>query len=242
MVVVLGAVFGLLGPFGTYAMPAPLRLAYWISFGFFGYAIFRPVGIVGDWAARTMGFPRLIGLLIADAVAALPMTLLVAFAIGGMRWRALAAVDLGQLYLQVLLLGLVVNGLMHLLFKRGEQADAEPASGPAAAPVARPAPFLDRLPPAIGRDLVALQMEDHYVRAHTMAGNTLILLRLRDAIAELAPIEGAQPHRSWWIARAHVTGVERNGRSIGLRLANGLVAPVARDQAATLRAQGWFDQ
>ena len=32
--------------------------------------------------------------------------------------------------------------------------------------------FLDRLPPRLGRDLLCLQMEDHYVRAHTARGPT----------------------------------------------------------------------
>ena len=61
-------------------------------------------------------------------------------------------------------------------------------------------------------------MEDHYVRAHTMLGSDLVLLRLRDAIAELDGIEGAQVHRSWWVARDVVEGVEREGRKLRLLL------------------------
>ena len=71
--------------------------------------------------------------------------------------------------------------------------------------------FLDRMPPRVGRELLALQMEDHYVRAHTEHGSALILMSLKEAIAELGDAEGMQVHRSWWVARGAVAdkGLER---------------------------------
>ena len=83
-------------------------------------------------------------------------------------------------------------------------------------------------------------MEDHYVRAHTMLGSDLVLLRLRDALGELDGIEGAQVHRSWWVARDAVEGVERDGRSVRLVLPRGIAAPVARSRMAELTKAGWF--
>jgi DNA-binding LytR/AlgR family response regulator len=88
--------------------------------------------------------------------------------------------------------------------------------------------------------LIALEMEDHYVRAHTMLGSDLILMRMRDAIAELAGVPGMQVHRSWWVAQAAVAAVERDGRNVRLELANGLRAPVSRERVAALREAGWI--
>ncbi|MBU6269648.1 MAG: LytTR family transcriptional regulator DNA-binding domain-containing protein, partial [Sphingomonadales bacterium] len=57
---------------------------------------------------------------------------------------------------------------------------------------------------------------------------------------EMDGVEGARVHRGWWVARAAVSGVERRGRAVWLRLANGLEAPVARNAVADLREQGWL--
>ncbi|MBL7599110.1 LytTR family transcriptional regulator, partial [Escherichia coli] len=46
--------------------------------------------------------------------------------------------------------------------------------------------------------------------------------------------------RSWWVARAAVQGVRREGRNIRLQLIGGIEAPVARAQVPALEAQGWF--
>jgi len=101
-------------------------------------------------------------------------------------------------------------------------------------------PFLDRLPPALGSELLALEMEDHYVRAHTAMGDDLVLMRLRDAMVELDGIEGLQTHRSWWVARSAVEYVRREGRNVKLVLAGGLEAPVSRANVAALKEAGWI--
>jgi hypothetical protein len=53
---------------------------------------------------------------------------------------------------------------------------------------AEPAPrssLFDRLPRHLGRRLVAVEAEDHYVRVHTELGSTLMLARFSDVIQEL---------------------------------------------------------
>jgi DNA-binding LytR/AlgR family response regulator len=116
-----------------------------------------------------------------------------------------------------------------------------PTQTHAAAPDA-PAPrFLARLPPRLaGAELYAVEAEDHYLRLHTSQGQDLILMRLSDAIEELEGLEGAQTHRSWWVARAAVADAERlDGRAV-LTLKDGAEAPVSRGFAKTLRSAGWF--
>ena len=64
-----------------------------------------------------------------------------------------------------------------------------------------PARFPDRLPFKLrGAAIRAVQSEDHYLRIHTDRGSDLILMRLSDALDELEGLEGAQTHRSWWVA------------------------------------------
>lgn len=101
--------------------------------------------------------------------------------------------------------------------------------------------FLDRLPAKLkGAALYAVSAEDHYLRLHTSKGSDLILMRLSDAIAELEGLEGAQTHRSWWVAKDAVEGARREGERVVLRLKGGAEAPVSRPNVRPLREAGWF--
>ncbi|MGV8930115.1 MAG: LytTR family DNA-binding domain-containing protein [Brevundimonas sp.] len=105
----------------------------------------------------------------------------------------------------------------------------------------RPARFLDRLPFKLrGAVIRAVSSEDHYLRIHTDRGSDLILMRLSDALAELEGLEGAQTHRSWWVAKDAVRGVSRGDGRATLTLDGGVEAPVSRRYARALRAAGWY--
>ena len=123
------------------------------------------------------------------------------------------------------------------------RAEAE-APAPAAAPSAPPmggSRFRERLSPRLrGAAIHAVEAEDHYLRVHTDRGSELILMRLADALAELEGVEGAQTHRSWWVAREAVTDVRRADGRATLTLKDGAQAPVSRSFAPALRAAGWF--
>lgn len=96
------------------------------------------------------------------------------------------------------------------------------------------------MPAEIGTDLIALEMEDHYVRAHTALGSELVLMRMRDAVAEMGGLNGMQVHRSWWVARNAVADVKRAGRNVRLILDNGREAPVSRANVQLLKDAGWI--
>jgi DNA-binding LytR/AlgR family response regulator len=134
--------------------------------------------------------------------------------------------------------GLFVEQRLHAV------ADAERARVAAAPESGTPAggapDFFRRMPPALGRDLLALEMEDHYLRIHTALGSDLILLRLRDALAELGPTRGRQVHRSWWVAEGAVKSAERGPRSF-LVLRNGLRVPVSKSFRGQVKEAGWLD-
>ncbi len=123
------------------------------------------------------------------------------------------------------------------------QEELEPDAAQASVSQAAPEPsnpLLDQLPPELGSEVTALEMEDHYVRVHTMLGSHLVLMRLRDAMAHVAELEGRQVHRSWWVARLAVEDVKREGRNVRLILAGGVEAPVSRAQVSELKTAGWI--
>jgi DNA-binding LytR/AlgR family response regulator len=101
--------------------------------------------------------------------------------------------------------------------------------------------FAERLPPKLrGAAIWAVEAEDHYLRLHTSRGQDLILMRLSDAIAELDGIEGAQVHRSWWVARSAIADIARADGRATLTLQDGSEVPVSRTYAKLLREAGWL--
>jgi LytTr DNA-binding domain len=246
LVLVIGLVLGLFGPFGTYEMETAPRLAYWMVFGVAGYAIFRPLIIVSEWVSDALSISPLIGMALALVLAALPMTVLVALLLARFDFQAVLQWDgLGLLYFQVWLIGFLINGFFQLIFReRSTPIIVQPPS-PVSTP---PAPVLqepsvptlsDRLPPGFG-PLLALKGEDHYVRAIGTHRQELLLIRLRDAMAELGSTDGVQVHRSWWVARGAIASSIRQGRALTLMLSNGIEVPVARDKAAQIKEMGWL--
>ncbi len=116
-----------------------------------------------------------------------------------------------------------------------------PVQTHAALPGARPARFPDRLPFKLkGATIRAVSSEDHYLRIHTDRGSDLILMRLSDALTELEGLEGAQTHRSWWVARDAVEDVSRGDGRATLTLEGGIEVPVSRRYAKALRNAGWY--
>lgn len=118
---------------------------------------------------------------------------------------------------------------------------AVPRQTHASADAAEPVKFVERLPLRLRASrLIAVEAEDHYLRVHTDQGSDLILMRLSDAVAELEGLEGAQTHRSWWVAKDAVRAASRgDGRAI-LTLDGGMTAPVSRSYSRALRDAGWF--
>lgn len=119
------------------------------------------------------------------------------------------------------------------LSSKGLEPESEPESEPEAAPAtARAAQaqniLLDQLPENLGRTIMALKAEEHYTRVFTDKGETLILMRFRDALALLDELGGVQTHRSYWVNSAYVEEVLRDGRSSAVRLTTGLEVPVSR--------------
>jgi hypothetical protein len=246
IIVGLGLLLALLGPFGSFEAPLADRLLYWLGLGVGGYLLFRPMMTAASAVSRRLDLPEPATWAAGCLIATLPMSLVVWLITptGGGRVPTLA--ELLPVYGNVAVVAAAVT-LVFWFVSRPEREALRPAPAPSA-PIGStngpehmaPPRFFDRLPPHLGRELLALEMEDHYVRAHTTVGSELVLMRMRDAVAELEGVEGLQIHRSWWVAREAVERAVQDGRNLRLRLRNGLEAPVARNSVPALRAAGWL--
>ena len=68
----------------------------------------------------------------------------------------------------------------------------------------------------------------------------MILMRLADAIRELASLEGMQTHRSWWVAKQGMTELAKGDGRIALKLKSGVEAPVSRTYQKAVKDAGWL--
>jgi hypothetical protein len=222
----------MMGPYGSYDAPLEERIVRSFAYGFSGLLLLWPPMRLALRAGARAGLPDLFVMVAGLTLLAVPVS-----AVTWLVARLFEAdVTSGlQRYFAVLAMVLPL-GVGYLLvdrrLERGEAASATPSTGPAR--------LLARLPAHLGREVLALQAEDHYVRVHTAAGSTLLLMRLADAIAELDGLEGERVHRSWWVARSAVTAGRPEGRRMTLTLANGVEAPVTREAAPRLRRAGWL--
>jgi hypothetical protein len=239
----VGVFLGVIGPFGSFnGGPLEYRLFFWVANLWIGLIVLSLVMRVSMRAASRLGLPVWFALPACAAIGALPLSLAVAL-FEARFWPANHG-RLGPL-LQTYGQTLAITepcafGYYFLLRGRRQAPDQRPTSPLFPAAENSGARFIDRLPARLGRNLLCLQMEDHYVRAHTELGSDLILTPLKTAVAELAEIDGLQVHRSWWVAKSAVVAPMVAGRSYSLRLSNGLEVPVSRASVAKVRALGWL--
>lgn len=246
----IAVVMAVTGPFGTYeTMGLGKRLFYFTITGVLAWAL-----VIGFIVAlrRIEAFnrwPIVARMALAGILAAVPMTAAImivhSWLVWPLPWRAFP-----YIFPQTAFLAVVISILVGLFVERRLHAEADSERARVAESVAAsPAPgvepvapdFFRRVPPALGRDLLALEMEDHYLRIHTALGSDLILLRLRDALAELGPSRGRQVHRSWWVAGDAITSVERNAGRAVLVLRNGLRVPISKTFREQVKEAGWLD-
>ncbi len=232
LTIVAGTLLAILGPFGSYMNGSAMRLlAYWIGAMLLGLVLYGSAyRLAGIWTAP--GSRRWwLGLILTTLIASVPEALATRAAAFQL-WPELVRVHLPLplWFAQTATIGLIATMGIGFVLRR-------PASASIDAPT--PSPSIEPVVTPLGGDVLALQMEDHYVRVHRPAGTELILMPLGRAI-EAMQVSGLRTHRSWWVASHAVEAVEGNARSMRLRLSNGVVAPVARSAVIHLKAAGWF--
>lgn len=240
----VGAFLALSGAFVREDAPLGLRLAYWLpmmGIGALWGGLVASAFFQDDAPAAEMKDAPAYRLWLRCLWAALTMAAPFAGLVWLATWLAFGhQIPLGGLpYLfgSVFVLSLAMTVLNTLVESRRQAMRL--LSAVQAPP--RPVRFLERLPPRLrGADLYAIEAQDHYLRLHTSRGQDLILMRLGDAIDELQGLEGAQVHRSWWVARAAVEDVRRgDGRAV-LTLTGSVEVPVSRTYSRQLRSAGWY--
>lgn len=229
----LGLLLGFAGPFGSYpAYSTATRYAFWLAMTMVGAAAALAAEALLSRAKLRAGAVRLGALALISAV---PMTFVVAWTLSLLQpGRAFTLQQMPLLFACVAVVQLLV--VLATTFARPaaeEFAGTAPEEGPAAFPPA----LLGRLPPEIGSEILSIETEDHYLRVHTARGNTLILMRMADAVALLDSSLGAQVHRRWWVAEAAVVRSRADGQRLLLELIDGRVVPVGRTFAAAARAR-----
>jgi hypothetical protein len=112
---------------------------------------------------------------------------------------------------------------------RPSASDSELAP-PASPGVGLDGGFLAQLPARLGRDVIHLESQQHYLRVVTTRGEHLLLHGLGTAIAELVErgIAGMQIHRSVWVAWAHVDRLDLRACAPAAVLRGGQRLPIGR--------------
>ena len=239
-----------LGPFGTWAsLSASDRLVFWMTSVGVNWLVGLVVFHVTIRAFLARKRSPWAGLVLAGLIAALPGTGTVWMMVAAyLDYRPSSPSSIVGLYAKVLVLHLLIGSLVFHLIERSSRQRAAGVESPPpdrrADPAPSPAPeapLLARLSARSRAELLHLRMQDHYVEVHTTAGSEMLLLRFRDALREVEDVDGLQVHRSHWVARAAVAGVERQrGGRFALRLVNGTKVPVSRSFAPAVKARGWI--
>ncbi len=231
----VAAFLGFIGAFGSETAPFWPRIGFFLFIGL-GCAVLV-VGAV--WSSLATPWlrarPQIRRVTIALVLS--PLTALWVWAAVGFAFLGGPSLSFLPRYLGYSFgMSVVMTALSWAIF--GRRTESRPAAPPAPPPGAK---FLERLPFRLrDAELYAVEAEDHYLRVRTSRGSDLILMRLSDARSELEGIEGAQTHRSWWVAKGGIADVRRtDGRAI-LVLKDGAEAPVSRAHARTLRELGWL--
>jgi hypothetical protein len=229
LVLAVGTFLSILGPYDTHDLGLRWVWFYWTGLMAVGWAAGALAGAVFErwtppWPLWTIYFA-------VSIIVSIPVTAAVV-TIQGLVGPAMPLSAIPVVFLLVWVISAAVTAISWLRRPQKEAETAAPAIGRA---------LLDKLPHKLRRaPLIALVSEDHYLRVYTEAGEAMILMRLGDALAAVETLDGAQTHRSWWVAREAVDKVSRgDGRAV-LTLTNGVEAPVSRTYSKALREAGWY--
>ncbi len=228
--IILGVVLlvALAGPFYTLdSLGLVQRIAYWGLIGIPGALMMWALNVLVGTLCPPHWPGAVVGAL-AGVAGILPLMILTAtgLALVGL---GLPGAGLAGLFPYVAPTAVGISVLVRLLQPNANSRPVATGSAPSTG-------LFARLPPELGRDIIAVQAQDHYVRVSTPRGNHLVLMRMSDAAEDLAGLGGLQLHRSWWVNLRHASGLEKsaNGRA-QLLLRNNIRVPVPRARVSEVR-------
>ena len=222
-----GLIIGLTGPFGTYdALPLLVRIGYWLVVISTTFLLGHVISFATASWAEDRGFGAYVSIGIGALSASVPVTMLLA-GVHTVMFEASFWADVLRLLPYVV----VIAAAVALFLEAVAVGNAQPAPRADVSP--EPA-WLNQLPAHLGKNLILLQAQDHYVRAVTDRGETLIRAKLQDASDQLGDF-GFRIHRSWWVARNAVHALQYRKGTPVLVLRNGTQLPVGRTYRRSVR-------
>lgn len=238
----------LAGPFGTFEqLVFPIRFFYWTVGIVFVTMLVTALSFIAYSASRGMGWPWPPGALVAALLAIPPHWVLVyemdKVLMPGSNDGLLDL--LPYVAIPVIVMTMLVNAVVIRVLSMSEALQSSALGEPLAAVPAAADPLpaqelsllFQRVPAHLGRDVVCLRAQDHYLEVVTTIGSALVLMRLSDAERDLAGLRGMRVHRSWWVALDHVAEFSQaEGGGVSLTTSTGHSIPVSRGQRAALRA------
>jgi hypothetical protein len=237
---VLTLTFTLLQPSASDGLTGPALLGFWAAHVLIPLSLLQTVQLALAYVWQVARLPPLMQVSITGLVGAAlfaPVALALDWIFGLADVTDDAAETLGTALLDEFAALAPVLILVWIGLNAPRLIRLDPIERSSRAQMPPPQDFWQRTPLAIGRDLVAMSAELHYLRIRTALGETLVLYPFGRAVAELAAdAAGLQIHRSHWVAKAHVTRVNRRGQGAICTLSTGLALPVSRQYRAALEA------
>jgi len=220
------------GGLGTWAMPIGMRAAFWALLmgwnaikwqAWFALLVRKP----SDWRRAAI-----IGAVLLNL--SLPLEIKASLALCGSGGVMAPAT---MIWTEALAISGLLFGLLFLV--RWRVGRAQEAAPPA--PAMPHDGLLARAGLACPAALLAIVAEDHYCRVHLRDGTSaLVHHRFRDALDEVAGLDGLRVHRGAWAADAGVANAAREGRRWLLMLTDGSRIKVSARYVAAVRARGWL--
>lgn len=228
------AILTIMGPFGTLEeMPFAPRLVYWAAISLITFPVGMASSIFFGTLTHQKGMPEGLSRVLGGIAGGIPIGIIVflvnmLFFDNGIGSLA----DLLRLTGYTIVISSAVSILYYLIETTMRSHVAQATESMPSAIIGntgKPDPvFFKRLSVELGKDIISLQAQDHYVKATTIKGSEMILLRLGDAEQELAELDGTRVHRSWWVSRKHVADFKRENEKWMITLSTGEKVPVSR--------------
>lgn len=215
-------------------VPFMTRLIYWLITMLAGALIAQ--GVAKFFDRYFLGWSELWGVVLIN-IALIPVVSAMVWAFTAFYFQFKFRIEtLPMFILPVGIISLAMTGLHFLAERQPQQSHTYPVvEGPVSIRL------LERLEKRFAHaEILAIASEDHYLRVYTTMGDSLILMRLYDAIEALDGIEGSQVHRSWWVAKSAITDTVRKDGRPQFKLQNGLLVPISRTFIKALRQDGWL--
>jgi hypothetical protein len=226
----IAASLAMTGPFGTFYLPLLTRATYWTLW------------LLMVWAPTVLIFGAAQRSALARYVPSWAITIgvfLVSWPIVGFCAVSLASqffpdfpLTVKNIIAEAKVLWPLLFALVLLLHFTHQNAQREQVETDVTAN-----PFLERLPAKLGEALISISSADHYLQVKTERGETLILMSLKQAEAELQSYRGMRIHRGHWVALDAVAQKVWQDSRLFLELKDGSQLPVGRSYRSTVLAQ-----